>query len=153
MKNILSIAEQFEQMTKTAGSMSRKDILKELEKAKKEYGKHKERHDSSHAQAANLQRDVADAKDKMLSTRKTVLRNHDLLRNMDLAGVDEVKFHGDDVAYIKDRKPFSAKFDAEGNVSLSPYKKQTITTETVTAPDDKDEDKNESDDYDFLSSK
>jgi len=156
--DILTLAEKYESLTetaslkKTAAGLSRKDIAKQLDKAKKEYQHHKDRHDAADAQKSTLERDCMDAKDKMLAARKTVLRNHDLLRGMDLSGADEVRFRGNDVSYVKDKKEYNAKFDHEGNCSLTPYKRHE---DKADAKDEKKEEEKEdeadvNDAYDYF---
>lgn len=154
MRNLLDLAEHFETLTKNAGgSLSRKDIAKQLEKSKKEYQLHKARHDDSKAKMDALQADVSDANDKSTSARKDVLKYHDILKNMDLSGADEVKHFDDDVAYIRDKKMYLVTVDADGNCKLTDYEKPAKKSkkEEKAEKKEKDEDKDDVNDaYDYL---
>lgn len=151
MADLFKLAEDFEKFTKTAaGGLSRKDIQKELEAAKKSYLKEKTRYDSAKSQMASLEKDISDANDKMETSKKSVLRNHDLLRNMDLSGAEAVKHFGDDVAYIKDKKFYLVTVDGDGNCKMTPYDKPEKKSKKDEAKEDKADVNDTNDLYSYL---
>lgn len=172
--DLLLAAEQFEALIKNAKkgaskkSVSRKELEKELIRSKKDYQDHKSKHDAAKSQLDKLQNDMNSAADHMNNARKTVLKNHNVLKNMDLSNTDLVQFqnNSDDVLYILDKKPFTATFDMSGNCTLVPYKKikkikeepkedaeeeEKESEEEESDEDDSDDDECDvNDNYDFL---
>ena len=155
MRDLQRLADEFEALTKTAGgSLSRKDIAKQLEKAKKEYQAHKARHDDSKTKMDALQVDVADANDKANNARKDVLKYHYILKNMDLSGADEVKHFDDDIAYVRDKKMYLVTVDADGNCKMTDYEKPAKKSKKEEKAEKKEKDEVDTNDaYDYLYSK
>ncbi len=137
MDNILKLAATYEALTKTASSMNRKQVLKLLEQAKKDYAKYKTLYENAKMQFESLQNDMNECNDKMLSNRRDVLKHHDLLKNMDLANSDEVKFRGDDVSYVADGKEYTASFDPDGNCNLTLFIKKKKDKDSEVKEDKK----------------
>jgi len=155
--DIYKLAEDFLGLTKSAAGMGRKDIDKAISKAKKDYLSQKDIHDAASAQINQLQSNIACAKDKMMKALEDLNKNHDMLRNVDFSGADEVRTKGNDVVYIKGKKPYSVQKADDGSIVLVPYK--TKTEINIDPKSEKkvekteieiDEDKDDPDDFDIF---
>lgn len=130
MKDILSLANEFYETTKSgeteqvklaAGRKNRKQLEKDLAYAKDVYQKRRSalmQHQRTHADlAAAIDRETKDVD----RTRAEINKVYDVLRNMDLHDIQEVRLMNDDVGYVRNRRIF--KLDPEQN--LVPWRKKT----------------------------
>lgn len=106
---------------KLKGRKSRKEIDKYLQKMKKHYGDISGALSKSTKELEALQKFVDEHKEKETLTVNEMKKIHDIIRNMDLAGADEVRIgkDEDDVAYIIDGK--ACTYDSDTN-DIRPYK-------------------------------
>lgn len=130
MKDILSLANEFYSEAKSdesavqvklaAGRKNRKQLEKDLAYAKDVYQKRRNallQHQKSHADlAAAIDRETKDVE----RTRAEINKVYDVLRNMDLHDIQEVRFLNDDVGYVRNRRIYKL----DDSHSLVPWRKK-----------------------------
>lgn len=104
------------------GKHSRTALSKYLDKAKSIYSKSKSEISSLEKQLDELQKKLESAKDDFDKNKKLVAKCHEILKNMDFSGADEVRIGNDDndVSYVVDGKRMC--YDSDSH-ELTPYKK------------------------------
>jgi 8-oxo-dGTP pyrophosphatase MutT (NUDIX family) len=159
--NIYKLAEDYLSLVKVAAGLSRRDIDKAISKAKKDYLSQKDIHDAADSQIKQLQSDIACAKDKMMKAREDLNKNHDMLRNVDFSGADEVRTKGNETVYIKGKKPYSVQKADDGSIVLVPYKTKTeinidpksdkkVEKTEIEVKEEDDDEVNDADDFDLF---
>jgi len=136
-------------ISKSAGKtrQSRKELLKSLDGAKKNYSKFKSLSDSLMAQDRKLQEDLSSAKDGLSSCKKDMQSVHDVLRSMDLLGScdDAIVYDNSDVGYIVDGKEHHLNLSDDGEFELIPMgtyrksKKEEPKEESKEEEDDEEQ--------------
>jgi len=118
------LAAKTEKTEKLKGRNNRKAVEKFLEKLKKQYSSVSTALKDATSQLEKLQSFIEEHKENESLTRSEMKKAHDILRNMDFSGADEVNIGSDedDVAYIKDGKRYS--YNADSN-DLRRYEKKT----------------------------
>jgi len=118
------LAAKTEKPEKLKGKNNRKSVEKFLDKLKKQYSSLSGALKDAKTQLEKLQTFIDEHKENESLTRAEMKKAHDILRNMDFSGADEVNIGSDedDVAYIKDGKRYSYNSDTN---DLCRYEKKT----------------------------
>lgn len=111
---------------KFAGRKNRKQLTKDLQKAKDKYIKLKTSLEEKHLAAKDIASVIDRDSKQMEAAKSDVLKAYDILKNMDLVDSNEVRFTGKDVGYIKNKRVYRLEVDDTGNVSLQPFKKKKV---------------------------
>ena len=114
------------------GKMSKKDIQKAYAAAKKIYDNIASELMKAKEQLQKLQSFVDENEASMCSARETMQKCSDVLRNMDFACANDVRFSRDDVAYSVDGKWKS--YNPETH-ALEPWKKSESDAQDVQDAD------------------
>lgn len=131
MKEIAQLADRFEQqLGKTAGrtnkkKMSRKQMLKQFDKAKANYQNERKRLKGLEGQLAALDQQIQDCRDGMRGSRSDMLTLTDVLRTMDLADCKHaVMYENDtkDVGYLIDGVEHHIKVNEDGELEVTTLK-------------------------------
>lgn len=152
MKNIYLLADQFDKLVASpqvkvaAGRKNRKQLERDLAYAKKYYSENRAALDQHKRTSEDLM-SVIDRKTKEVdSARADIMRAYDALKNMDLHDVQEVRFIGDDVGYVKKKRLF--RLDDKNQ--LVPFKKKKPEDDFDLELDDDVEDADDNDGTDDL---
>lgn len=105
-----------------AASQSRKELDKELARARKEFGKAKTEFDAASAQLDALQAKVNHAQQQMSNARQNIVNLTNHIQMMDLTGANAVRDRGDVRTYIMDGKEYHAEKTDNNDVRLTPWK-------------------------------
>lgn len=122
---MLKLASKYEALAKSAkksNDRSRKDLSKDLDRAKKSHEKASNLAQIAQGQLDKMQKELESAKSEMEAARKTIMRCHELMRGMDLSGASSVKDSGDDVSYVIDGKEHYVNFADDGGVEAIPMR-------------------------------
>lgn len=111
---------------KFRGKKNRKELDKYLTKMKKEYSSVSVELKNAIKQLDKLQKFVEENKEKELFIRNEMRKIHDILRNMDFSGAQEVRVGNDDddIAYIIDGKACSYNVDDHTTTKYERKKKK-----------------------------
>lgn len=163
MDSLLKFAENFVLLTKEAKrgrkpkrTRNRKDIKKDLERARKAYSESKDNVSSLSREIKKLTAKLEQCTNDMNEARDSVMNYHDYLRNMDISGAGEIHGDNNDVSYVIDKKKFDISFAEDGTYELIPAgkKKEKETEHKLGLADDSksDEstDENNSDDINWI---
>jgi len=128
------LAAKTEKTEKLKGKNNRKSVEKFLDKLKKQYSSLSTSLKDAQSQLDKLQTFIEEHKEGEALTRAEMKKAHEILRNMDFSGADEVNIgtDEDDVAYIKDGKRYS--YNADTN-DLCRYEKKTKKEEVEDVND------------------
>lgn len=136
MKDIYALAKEFADLTAqestsppmvkvAAGRKHRKQLEKDLHSAKGVYDRHRanlDLHEKAYADLAS----VIDKERKAVGRyREDIMRCYDVMKNMDLHNIQEVRFMNDDVGYVKGKRLFRL----DENQALVPFKRRKPTDE------------------------
>ncbi len=131
-KEIKELADLFVQQTaslelpvKTAARarITRKQMMRDLEKAKVKHKKLKEAVDIMDAQDSKLRTQLDSARKDLNQTRSSILTLHNALQGMDLSNADDVVFYDDSqVGYVINGKEYHLNINEEGELSLMPMR-------------------------------
>lgn len=145
MKDLYTLAQKFATLVAAeslpvvkiaAGRKHRKQLEKDLAYAKDIYNKHRmslDQHEKSHADLAS----VIDKERKEVSRyREDIMKCYDVLKNMDLHNIQEVRFMNDDVGYVKGKRLFRL----DENQALVPFKRKKAPDELDIEDDETEED-------------
>lgn len=145
MKDLYTLAQKFATLAAAeslpvvkiaAGRKHRKQLEKDLAYAKDIYNKHRmslDQHEKSHADLAS----VIDKERKEVSRyREDIMKCYDVLKNMDLHNIQEVRFMNDDVGYVKGKRLFRL----DENQALVPFKRKKAPDELDIEDDESEED-------------
>jgi hypothetical protein len=145
MKDLYTLAQKFATLAAAeslpvvkiaAGRKHRKQLEKDLAYAKDIYNKHRmslDQHEKSHADLAS----VIDKERKEVSRyREDIMKCYDVLKNMDLHNIQEVRFMNDDVGYVKGKRLFRL----DENQALVPFKRKKAPDELDIEDDETEED-------------
>jgi hypothetical protein len=92
-----------------------------------------DQHEKSHADLAS----VIDKERKEVSRyREDIMKCYDVLKNMDLHNIQEVRFMNDDVGYVKGKRLFRL----DENQALVPFKRKKAPDELDIEDDETEED-------------
>lgn len=100
--------------------MTAKQLRMQLEKDKQAYQKSKaalEAHERAHSDMAAV---IDRERKEVERTRSSIMRGYDVLRNMDIHDIQEVRFFNDDVGYVKKNRIFAP----DDNGALVPFHKK-----------------------------
>lgn len=133
MKDIYTLAEEFAALTAegsnrqdapvvklAAGRKHRKQLEKDLAFAKDVYNKHRsslDLHEKAHADLASV---IDKERKEVARHREEIMRCYDVMRNMDIHNIQEVRFMNDDVGYVKGKRLFRL----DENQALVPFKRK-----------------------------
>lgn len=130
MKDLYTLAEKFaakisqpsNSVVKIAGGRKhRKQLEKDLSYIKDCYNRQRSSLSMNEKTHADLSAAIDKERKEVARRREEIMRFYDVLRNMDLNDVSEVRFHSSgDVGYVKNNRLF--KLDESG--SLVPYKRK-----------------------------
>ncbi len=135
MKDIVALANHFAEILeipsaslyKEAGKkpMSRNNITKTIEKARKNHAALKKEYDSLQADDVKLKSRMEENKNKLQHTRKQIMTMHKGLNNMDMANAEDAVFYDDDdvIGYMVDNKEFHMEICDDGEIKLIPMNK------------------------------
>lgn len=128
MNDIYTLAKKFAALANNTiptiklatGRKHRKQLGRDLAYAKDTYNKHRvslDLHEKTHADLAS----VIDKERKEVSKhRAEILRCYDVMKNMDVHNIQEVRFINDDVGYVKGKRLFRL----DENQALVPFKRK-----------------------------
>lgn len=127
MKDIYTLAKEFDLLVSTtpniklaAGRKHRRQLEKDLSYAKDIYNKHRtslNQHEKSHADLGSI---IDRERKEVARHREDIMRCYDVLKNMDLHDIQEVRFMNDDVGYVKGKRLFRL----DENQALVPFKRK-----------------------------
>lgn len=117
MKNLYSLADQFYNLAvkgeeassvqiKLAGRKNRKQLEKDVSYAKDKFNKSKSSLENNKRIARELAALIDRDTKEVERTKSEIMKGYDVLRNMDLHDVHEVRFVNDDVGYVKKNRLF-----------------------------------------------
>ena len=165
MKKLYLFAEQFEQSVKKEASIfkfaeraSRKDIENNLTKSKRDYNQLKMSVDGKKSAAEKLKEEIIRDSEKLTNARKYLDKAYEVLKNMDLSDCNEVRFIGDDVGYVKNKRIYAIKVK-DNEIHLVPFKKRNDPdeddkkdkeSEETNEDANEDDDKESEEDFDKL---
>jgi seryl-tRNA synthetase len=117
------LAAKSDKVEKLRGKKNRKDVEKQLAKLKKQYTIVFTDLKNAKQQVEKLNSFVSEHEEKEGLTRSEMKRLHDILKNMDFSGAEEVRMGSDedDVAYIIDGKAKNYNADTH---EVSDYKRK-----------------------------
>lgn len=105
-----------------AATQSRKELDKDLVKARKEFAKAKAEFDAASAQLDSLQTKVNNAQEQMANARQNIINLSTHIQMMDLTGANAVRDRGDVRTYLMDGKEYHAEKTDDNDVRLVPWK-------------------------------
>lgn len=132
MKDIYTLADEFAALTSestsknppvvklAAGRKHRKQLEKDLAYAKDVYNRHRsslDLHEKAHSDLASV---IDKERKEVARHREEIMRCYDVLKNMDLHNIQEVRFMNDDVGYVKGKRLFRL----DENQALVPFKRK-----------------------------
>lgn len=116
-------AERFEELRKLAlRSMSRKDLLKNWERARKEFAKAQEDYDKSVVELAKWQSMVDNARERMAGSRQVITETSQQLKTMDLTGAKEIRDRTDAKTYMIEGKEYYVDDSDVNDIKKMPYR-------------------------------
>lgn len=115
-----------ESLKSLAAMQSRKELEKELSKARDIFNVARAEYDTSSTQLQALQEKVNTSQQTMINARNQIIALSNRMQIMDLTGANAVKDRGDNCTYVVDGKEYKVdKNDADINMTLwKDYKKQ-----------------------------
>lgn len=116
-KSLITLANNLSETIKTAGRKNRKQLEKDVAFAKDTHNKRKSSLSQHKADLERLQSLIEQEEQELSSSRKDIMRAYDVMRNMDLHDIAEVRYINDDVSYIKNNRLFRLDKD-----DLVPFK-------------------------------
>lgn len=147
MKDILSLANKFYEMAKEADGSSaepqvklaanrknRKQLEKDLAHAKDIFRKRCLQLNSNKGVAADLASAIDRDSKEVDRTRAEIKKIYEVLQNMDLHDIQEVRFLNEDVGYVRNRRIYKL----DDTHSLVPWKKKQEGDEDAMSVDDID---------------
>lgn len=145
------ISQSSSPVVKTAGGRKhRKQLEKDLAYIKDVYNKRRASLAANEKSHADLSSAIDKERKEVAKHREEIMRCYDVLQNMDLYDIQEVRFMNDDIGYVKGKRLFRL----DENQALVPFKRRkTIEDELET--DVEENASNEEDDLtadDFLAS-
>lgn len=129
MKDIYTLAEHFAksasiaeplQIKLAAGRKHRKQLEKDLAYVKNVYTRHRSSLDSHERAHSDLSSIIDKERKNVAKSREEIMRCYDVLKNMDLHDIQEVRFMNDDVGYVKGKRLFRL----DENQALVPFKRK-----------------------------
>ncbi len=144
MKNILSQAEEFYQLAvegdkssfegqiKLAGRKNRKQLEKDVSFAKDRYAKSKASLEARRRAAKDLAAQIDSDTKEVERTKNEILKGYEVLKNMDLHDVHEVRFVNDDVGYVKKNRLFRL----DDNAALVPFRSKKEEEDAASSEDE-----------------
>lgn len=137
MSDIFTLADQFYKLVtadvksntgsvvfKLAARETRNSIVKKLMKAKKDYNDARVSLDAKKKLHGEMGKVIDSHTKEMEEARKYMQKAYEVLQNMDLADANEVRYVGDDVGYVKNKKVFRLEADENGAMVLVPFKRK-----------------------------
>lgn len=114
--NLLKIAAK--------NKISRKKILKSLEKSKSDYSKTKSELDKISKELEKIQKLHNSLLDECSSHKKEMIRLHKIVQKMDLSGASDAVFYKDqnDVSYVIDGKEYDISLSDDGEMEKMPWR-------------------------------
>lgn len=129
--------KRIQELYKLAGKRSRKQVEKELGKARKDYQSARTNHERASSQMAAHQKEVDRLNEMSNSARKAIMELSDYIRTMDLTGAHTVKNHGDEHGYfMNDGKEYHADCSDVNDIKCVPWKNRP-KKEDLAAVNDK----------------
>lgn len=147
MKDILKLAQEYFDSSKSqvklaAGRKNRKQLEKDLAHASDVYRKRRMALDAHQRSARDLAAAI-DRETKDVEHHKAEINKvYDVLRNMDIHDIQEVRFVNDDVGYVKNRRIYKL----DDKFTLVPWRKKTSPENEEEAMSVDDMDNSEADD-------
>lgn len=130
--NVYALAKQFAILTAddsknkgsvvklAAGRKHRKQLEKDLSFAKDTYNRHRaslDLHEKAHSDLSSV---IDKERKEVARHREEIMRCYDVMRNMDIHNIQEVRFMNDDVGYVKGKRLFRL----DENQALVPFKRR-----------------------------
>lgn len=143
MKSIYLLADEFlkaveasesapKQMKVAAGRKNRKQLERDLAYAKDYYSKHRMSLDNHERANKDLSSIIDRERKEVDRARSDINRAYDVLKNMDLHDVQEVRFMNDDVGYVRKGRLF--KLDDTN--TLVPFRRKRPEDELDFGPEE-----------------
>lgn len=130
MKDIYTLAKEFVALASNnqevpvvklaAGRKQRRQLEKDLAYAKDIYNRHRSSLDSHEKAHSDLACVIDKERKEVARHREDIMRCYDVLKNMDLHNIQEVRFMNDDVGYVKGKRLFRL----DENQALVPFKRK-----------------------------
>jgi hypothetical protein len=111
------------ELMKIAARKDKKQLQKDLNQAKDRFNKSRTSLVDKERMFRQLGEEIKAAREDMGSARKEVLKTYDVLKNMDLLDLNEVRMVGDDVGYVKNQRIYRLE-DRDGELELTPWRKK-----------------------------
>lgn len=116
----------FVNLIKIAGKnkVSRKKIIKSLEKSKSDYAKAKSEADKLGREIERLQKSFDKFQAECSLHKKEMIKYHKIVQKMDLSGATDTVFYKDqdDIAYVIDGKEYDLSLDDDGDMTRTPWR-------------------------------
>ena len=144
MKDIYTLAKEFAALADgstttviklAAGRKHRKQLEKDLGYAKEVYNKYRtslENHEKSHSDLSSV---IDKERKEVARHREDIMRAYDVMRNMDIHDIQEVRFMNDDVGYVKGKRLFRL----DENQALVPFKRKKVDDLDLEMADEDEE--------------
>lgn len=123
LEKLLAMVEPDDQLSKVAARKSRKQLQKDLNDSKDRYNRTRMSLAEKKRLFKELGEQIRAGEAEASSAKKDVLKTYDILKNMDLLDLQEVRMVGDDVGYVKNHRIYRLE-DKDGDFDLVPWKKK-----------------------------
>ncbi len=127
MDRLILVASE-DELFKTAARKSRKQLQKDLNDAKNHFTNARMDLAQKKKVFRELGESIRSQEEAMGNAKKNVLKTYDILKNMDLMDLNEVRMVGDDVGYVKNQRIYRLE-DRDGDFELVPWKKKIEDSE------------------------
>lgn len=111
------------ELMKIAARKDKKQLQKDLNAAKDRFNRTRSTLTDKERLFRQLGEEIKADREGMHGARKEVLKTYDVLKNMDLLDLNEVRMVGDDVGYVKNQRIYRLE-DKDGELELTPWKKK-----------------------------
>lgn len=161
MNKIKQLASSFEEQltlkvaVKQKDKMSRKSILKKIDKSKATYQQERKKLENLKKQKDKLEKELDICQSIMKESRSEMLRLKNILSNMDLADCNYAIMYENDCGYLIDGEEYHVKINDDGDLEvklMKDYRKELKNSEKSEEPENNeadDQEKEESEDLTF----
>jgi hypothetical protein len=150
MNKIKQLASVFEEQlsakaaAKQKDKMSRKSILKRIDKSKATYQQERKKLENFKKQKEKLENELESCHNVMKDSRSEMLRLKNVLSNMDLADCNYAIMYENDCGYLIDGEEYHVKINDDGDLEVKPMKEHRKELKSSEKSDESE--KNEADD-------
>ena len=116
----------FVSLIKIAGKnkVSRKKIVKSLDKSKSDYSKSKSECDKLERELQKLQKSFDKLQQECSAHKKEMIKFHKIVQKMDLSGASDTVFYKDqnDISFLVDGKEYDLSLSDDGELTKTPWR-------------------------------